>query len=83
LGYFNGAVEISHLDRAYQGNEWRKRYPLGTITKARILMVEQTTKTIYSTLRPHLMKMASLLELPEIGDFLDDAKVLLVGSKDN
>jgi len=35
------------------------------------------------TLRPHLMKMASLLELPEIGDFLDDAKVLLVGSKDN
>ena len=78
LGGLSGVVSLEHLDRPYAENDWRKRYRLGDILQVRVLMVDVKSKSVYLTLRAHLLGMRAPSGLPELGQVLSEAKVLRV-----
>jgi len=81
LGGFSGVVTLEHLDRPYVDNDWRKRFRLGDMLQARVLLVDAQSKAVYLTLRTHLLGLRPASGLPEVSQVLAQAKVLRVEPK--
>ncbi|GAB5033644.1 rrp5 homolog [Nannochloropsis oceanica] len=81
LGGFSGVVILEHLDRPYVDNDWRKRFRLGDVLQARVMLVNAQSKTVYLTLRTHLLGLRPASGLPEVSQLLAQTKVLRVEPK--
>jgi len=67
LGLFFGSVDISSLPRPFKGDEWRSSVTMGDTLSARIVLVDQASKSIRLSLRPHVLQMRAPMHLPTLG----------------
>ena len=67
---FFGSVDISSLPRPFKGDEWRASVAIGDTLSARIVLVDQASKSIRLSLRPHVLQMRAPLHLPALGELL-------------
>ena len=69
LGLFYGSIDISYLPRPFNGDEWRASVAIGDTLSARIVLVDQASKSIRLSLRPLVLQMRAPLHLPALGEF--------------
>ena len=69
LGLFYESIDISSLPRPFKGDEWRASVAIGDTLSARIVLVDQASKSIRLSLRPLVLQMRAPLHLPALGEF--------------
>lgn len=69
LGLFYRSIDISSLPRPFKGDEWRASDAIGDTLSARIVLVDQASKSIRLSLRPLMLQMRAPLHLSALGEF--------------
>ncbi len=67
LGSFFGVIDFHSLPRPYATTEWADAVKEGETMHARIVLVDQGSKSIRLSMRPHIMEMRAPNNLPALG----------------
>ena len=69
---FHGAINIQHLWAPMSTNEWQSLVAPGDTLLARIIFVDHANKSVYLSVRPHIIEFRRIKNLPAPGrpDFL-------------
>ncbi|XP_022156044.1 rRNA biogenesis protein RRP5 isoform X2 [Momordica charantia] len=78
LTYFNGTVDMFHLQDSFHSSNWKAHYNQNMKVNARILFIDPSTRAVGLTLIPHLVHNRAAPPNVRIGDIYDSAKVVRV-----
>ncbi|CAK9319362.1 unnamed protein product [Citrullus colocynthis] len=78
LTYFNGTVDMFHLQNSFHSSNWKDYYNQNMKVNARILFIDPSTRAVGLTLIPHLIRNKAAPPHVRIGDIYDSAKVVRV-----
>ncbi|XP_038881067.1 rRNA biogenesis protein RRP5 isoform X2 [Benincasa hispida] len=78
LTYFNGTVDMFHLQNSFHSSNWKDYYNQNMKVNARILFIDPSTRAVGLTLIPHLIHNKAAPPHVRIGDIYDSAKVVRV-----
>ncbi|KAE8649759.1 rRNA biogenesis protein RRP5 [Cucumis sativus] len=78
LTYFNGTVDMFHLQNSFHSSNWKDFYNQNMKMNARILFIDPSTRAVGLTLIPHLVRNKAAPPHVRIGDIYDSAKVVRV-----
>ncbi|KAL4021140.1 hypothetical protein IC575_019931 [Cucumis melo] len=78
LTYFNGTVDMFHLQNSFHSSNWKDSYNQNMKMNARILFIDPSTRAVGLTLIPHLVRNKAAPPHVRIGDIYDSAKVVRV-----
>ncbi|XP_022966127.1 rRNA biogenesis protein RRP5 [Cucurbita maxima] len=78
LTYFNGTVDMFHLQNSFHSSNWKAHYNQNMKVNARILFIDPSTRAVGLTLIPHLVQNKAAPPHVRIGDIYDSAKVVRV-----
>jgi len=78
LGMFYGVIDMSSLSRPLSSADWAASINEGETLHARIVLVDQATKSIRLSVRPHVLEMRGPRNLPALGDVVENLTILTV-----
>ncbi|KAL1204733.1 rRNA biogenesis protein RRP5 [Cardamine amara subsp. amara] len=78
LTYFNGTVDLFHLQNPLSNKSWKDEYNQNKTVNARILFIDPSSRAVGLTLNPHLVCNKAPPMHVSSGDIFDEAKVVRV-----
>lgn len=64
---FDGFIDSNSLPQFEASDVWKKRYNEGDVLVARIIYIDQASKVLRLSIRPHIMEWTEPRHLPQLG----------------
>lgn len=78
---FHGVIDTASLSRPFRGNTWNQSISAGDVVQARIVLIDHGNKSVRLSLRPHVMEMRCIKNLPALGSLVEGLSVANVLKK--
>ena len=75
FGLFNGVIDNLNLSHPMTRADMLQAYSNGSTLQARIVFIDQFSKSLRLSLRPHVISM-SMCQLPELGSMVEDLSIV-------